>query len=276
MATANYLERILRARVYDVARETPLEHAPRLSARISNRVLIKREDLQPVFSFKIRGAYNKIAQLTAEERARGVVTASAGNHAQGVALGAKKLGIRAQIVMPVTTPSIKVEAVRSFGGEAILVGDSYDDAFAHAKKLEADQGLTYVHPFDDPDVIAGQGTVAMEIMRQCREPIYAIFVPCGGGGLLAGVAAYVKHLDPSIKVIGVEPEDAACLYEARRAGERVRLACAKWARKRSASRSSSWTTSSSSTPTKSAPPSKTSSTTRVPSPSPRAPSPSPA
>jgi threonine dehydratase len=224
MATANYLERILRARVYDVARETPLEHAPRLSARISNRVLIKREDLQPVFSFKIRGAYNKIAQLTAEERARGVVTASAGNHAQGVALGAKKLGIRAQIVMPVTTPSIKVEAVRSFGGEAILVGDSYDDAFAHAKKLEADQGLTYVHPFDDPDVIAGQGTVAMEIMRQCREPIYAIFVPCGGGGLLAGVAAYVKHLDPSIKVIGVEPEDAACLYEARRAGERVRLA----------------------------------------------------
>jgi threonine dehydratase len=223
MSTASYLERILRARVYDVARETPLELAPRLSARISNKVLLKREDLQPVFSFKLRGAYNKMAQLTAEERARGVVTASAGNHAQGVALGAQRLGIRARIVMPVTTPSIKVDAVRSLGGEAILIGDSYDDAYTHAKKLELEEGLTYVPPFDDPDVIAGQGTVAMEILRQYREPIDAIFVPCGGGGLLAGIAAYVKHLQPSIKVIGVEPEDAACLHAALKAGERVRL-----------------------------------------------------
>jgi len=224
MAMANYLERILRARVYDVARETPLELAPRLSARISNRVLIKREDLQPVFSFKLRGAYNKMAQLTAEERARGVITASAGNHAQGVALAASRLNIRARIVMPVTTPAIKVEAVRTLGGEAILVGDAYDDAFAHAKKLEVEEGLTFVHPYDDPDVIAGQGTVAMEILRQYRDPIDAIFVPVGGGGLIAGIAAFVKHLEPSIKVIGVEPEDAACLHAARLAGERVRLA----------------------------------------------------
>jgi threonine dehydratase len=224
MSSAGYLERILKARVYDVAIESPLEHITRLSARIRNRVLIKREDLQPVFSFKLRGAYNKIAQLTSEERARGVITASAGNHAQGVALGAQRLGITAKIVMPTTTPMIKVNAVRSYGADAILVGDAYDDALAHAKMLEKEHGYTFVHPYDDPDVIAGQGTIAMEILRQYRDPIHAIFVPVGGGGLLAGVAAYVKTLYPEIKVIGVEPSDAACLKAALDAGERVPLA----------------------------------------------------
>jgi threonine dehydratase len=223
MSVQGYLERILRARVYDVAIETPLERAPRLSARVGNQVLIKREDLQPVFSFKLRGAYNKIALLSEEEKRRGVVTASAGNHAQGVALAASRLGIRAKIVMPTTTPSIKVDAVRGYGGEAILVGDTYDDALLHAKKLEQTEGLAFVHPYDDPDVIAGQGTVAMEILRQHRGPLDAIFVPVGGGGLLAGIAAYVKHLYPRIKVIGVEPDDAACLRAALDAGERVRL-----------------------------------------------------
>jgi threonine dehydratase len=223
MANSGYLERILRARVYDVAIETPLERATRLSARLENNVFLKREDLQPVFSFKLRGAYNKIVGLSAEARARGVVTASAGNHAQGVALAAQRLGIRACIVMPTTTPSIKVNAVRALGGEAILHGDTYDDAFLHAKHIEAAQGLTYIPPFDDPDVIAGQGTVAMEILRQHRGPIDAIFVPVGGGGLLAGIAVYVKHLYPEIKVIGVEPDDAACLRAALDAKERVRL-----------------------------------------------------
>jgi threonine dehydratase len=223
MSIAGYLERILKARVYDVAIESPLEHIPRLSARTGNRILIKREDLQPVFSFKLRGAYNKIAQLSEEERARGVITASAGNHAQGVALAAQRLGIHARIVMPTTTPMIKVNAVRGYGGEAILIGDSYDDALAYAKQLQAEHGYTFVHPYDDPDVIAGQGTIAVEILRQHPEPIHAIFVPVGGGGLLAGIAAYVKHLYPEIKVIGVEASDSACLRAALDAGERVPL-----------------------------------------------------
>jgi len=213
----------LRARVYDVAIETPLERLPRLSTRLGNEVLLKREDLQPVFSFKLRGAYNKIASLTPAEQQRGVITASAGNHAQGVALAAQRLAIRAVIVMPTTTPAIKVDAVRMRGAEAVLIGDTYDEAFLHAKQLELEQGLTYVHAYDDPDVIAGQGTIAMEILRQHRGPIDAIFVPVGGGGLLAGIVAYVKHLYPEIRVIGVEPDDAACLRAALDAGERVRL-----------------------------------------------------
>jgi threonine dehydratase len=221
--SGGYLERILRARVYDVAEETPLECAPRLSARLRNNVLIKREDLQPVFSFKLRGAYNKMFSLDTAQRARGVVTASAGNHAQGVALAAQRLGMRACIVMPTTTPSIKIDAVRALGAETLLVGDTYDDAYLHAKQVEAAEQLSYVHPYDDPDVIAGQGTIAMEILRQRRGEIHAIFVPVGGGGLLAGIASYVKHLVPSIRVIGVEPDDAACLRAALNAGRRVRL-----------------------------------------------------
>jgi threonine dehydratase len=223
MPNAGYLERILRARVYDVAIETPLERAPRLSARVGNEVSIKREDLQPVFSFKLRGAYNKIAQLSAAEKARGVITASAGNHAQGVALAAQRLGIRARIVMPNTTPGIKIEAVSALGAEIVLIGDSYDEALVHARELEAVEGLVYVHAYDDPDVIAGQGTVAMEILRQHSDHIDAIFVPVGGGGLIAGISAYVKQLVPSIRVIGVEPDDAACLRAALDAGRPVRL-----------------------------------------------------
>jgi threonine dehydratase len=218
-----YLERILRARVYDVAVETPLDFAPRLSARLGQQVWLKREDLQPVFTFKIRGAYNKLSQLTAEERARGVLAASAGNHAQGVALAAQRLGIRACIVMPTTTPQIKVDAVRSFGAEAVLYGDSFDEAYAHAQQLLAAHGYTFVHPYDDPDVIAGQGTIAMEILRQHRGPIDALFVPVGGGGLLAGIVSYIKHLQPEIKVFGVEPDDAACLRAALDADARVVL-----------------------------------------------------
>jgi threonine dehydratase len=218
-----YLERILRARVYDVARETPLDLAPRLSARLGNQVWIKREDLQPVFAFKIRGAYHKLCQLTAEERARGVLAASAGNHAQGVACAAKHLGVQACIVMPTTAPAIKVDAVRAWGAEVVLVGDNFDEAYAHAQQLLAARGLTFVHPYDDPDVIAGQGTVGLEILRQHRGPLDAIFVPVGGGGLIAGVSAYVKHVMPEVKIIGVEPDDAACLYAARRAGHRVTL-----------------------------------------------------
>jgi threonine dehydratase len=219
----DYVERILRARVYDVAKETPLESAPRLSARLGHHVLIKREDLQPVFSFKLRGAYNKMSQLDAETRARGVIAASAGNHAQGVALAARRLEIRAVIVMPVTTPAIKIQAVQDLGAEVILEGDGYDEAHALARKLEAEQGLVFIHAYDDPDVIAGQGTIAMEILRQHRGPLDAIFVPVGGGGLIAGIAAYVKHLYPEIQVIGVEPDDAACLAAAMDAGERVVL-----------------------------------------------------
>jgi threonine dehydratase len=220
----NYLERILKAKVYDVAVETALDAAPRLSRRLNNRVFFKREDLQPVFSFKIRGAYNKIAQLSPSNAARGVICASAGNHAQGVALAARTRGIPALVVMPLTTPDIKVRAVADFGAEIVLHGDDYDQAYEHALVLARDRGLVFVHPFDDPDVIAGQGTIAMEILRQQHgDEIDAIFVPVGGGGLIAGIAAYTKALYPRIKIIGVEPEDSAGMYESLHAGKRVTL-----------------------------------------------------
>jgi threonine dehydratase len=221
----NYVEKILKAKVYDVATETPLEAAPRLSRRLGNQVWFKREDLQPVFSFKIRGAYNKIAQLSGIVAQRGVICASAGNHAQGVALGARTRGIPAVIVMPVATPEIKVLAVADLGGEIVLHGEDYDQAYEHAVELARERGLVFVHPFDDPDVIAGQGTIAMEILRQKHgDEIDAIFVPVGGGGLIAGIAAYAKALYPRIKIIGVEPEDSASMYESLRAGKRVTLA----------------------------------------------------
>jgi len=220
----NYVDRILKAKVYDIAVETSLEPAPRLSRRLNNRILFKREDLQPVFSFKIRGAYNKIAQLSPISAQRGVICASAGNHAQGVALGARTRGIPAVIVMPLTSPDIKVQAVADLGGEIVLHGDDYDQAYEHAIVLGRERGLVFVHPFDDPDVIAGQGTIAMEILRQHHgDDIDAIFVPVGGGGLIAGIAAYAKSLYPRIKIIGVEPEDAAGMFESLRAGKRVTL-----------------------------------------------------
>ncbi len=220
----NYLERILKAKVYDVAIESPLEAAPRLSRRLGADIFLKREDLQPVFSFKIRGAYNKIAQLSAIAAQRGVICASAGNHAQGVALGARTRGIRAVIVMPLTTPEIKVQAVAGLGGEIVLYGDDYDQAFEHATQLAREDGLLFVHPFDDVDVIAGQGTIGMEILRQQHgDDIGAIFVPIGGGGLIGGIAAYTKALYPRIRIIGVEPEDSAGMYESLRAGKRVTL-----------------------------------------------------
>lgn len=219
----DYLEKILTARVYDVAVETPLEAATNLSRRIGNHILLKREDMQPVFSFKIRGAYNKMAHLTPAQRKRGVICASAGNHAQGVALSAQKLGCRAVIVMPTTTPQIKVEAVAGRGAEVVLAGDSYDEASAHAKMLEKRDDLTYVHPFDDPYVIAGQGTIGMEILRQHPDDIHAIFCCVGGGGLIAGVAAYVKRLRPDIKIIGVETLDADAMAKSLNAGKRVKL-----------------------------------------------------
>ena len=218
-----YVERILRARVYDVARETPLDPAPLLSRRLGNEVLIKREDLQPVFSFKARGAYNKVVSLSAEERARGVIASSAGNHAQGVALAGRQLGVHALIVMPETTPRIKVDAVRALGAEILLHGVAYDETQAKAKELAAERGLVYVHPFDDPDIIAGQGTVAMEILRQHGEEIHAIFVAIGGGGLIAGIGAYVKALWPRIRIIGVEPEEAPTMHDSLARGERVVL-----------------------------------------------------
>ncbi len=223
MAHSDYLERILKARVYDVAQETPLDRAPRLSERLGNEVLLKREDAQSVFSFKLRGAYNKMVHLPPALLQAGVIAASAGNHAQGVALAAKKLGTTAMIVMPVTTPQVKVDAVRSLGGSVILYGDGYDDACAYARQLEADKGLTFIHPFDDPDVIAGQGTIGMEILRQYQKPIHAIFVAIGGGGLISGVAAYIKRLRPEIKVIGVEPVDSDAMSQSLRKGDRVRL-----------------------------------------------------
>ena len=223
----DYLRRILTARVYDVARETPLDVAPKLSRRLGCKVLLKREDTQPVFSFKLRGAFNKMVHLTEEERARGVICASAGNHAQGVALAAKRLGCRAVIVMPVTAPAMKVEAVRSLGGEVVLVGDSFSDAAAHAAKMAQDEGLTFVHPFDDPFVIAGQGTIAMEILRQYQPSDGsrpdAVFVQIGGGGLAAGVAVYLKAIYPDMKVIGVETTDSACMKASLEAGHPVTL-----------------------------------------------------
>lgn len=218
------IKRILTARVYDVAIETPLERARSLSARLGNEVYLKREDLQPVFSFKLRGAFNKMFALTPEERAHGVVAASAGNHAQGVALSGSKLGIKTTIVMPKTTPDIKVNAVRAFGGTAVLHGNSYDEAYAHARELEREQKMTFVHPFDDLDVIAGQGTIGMEILRQHSGPIEAVFLCVGGGGLIAGVGSYLKYLYPNIKIIGVEHEEAPTLYTSMQAGERVQLA----------------------------------------------------
>ena len=218
-----YIKDILRAPVYDVARESPLEHAPRLSNTLHNRVLLKREDLQPVFSFKVRGAYNKMAALSSEEAERGVIAASAGNHAQGVALAAQRLAIDALIVMPKTTPRIKVESVASYGAKIELRGNTYDDACAFAHEVARETGRTFVHPYDDPRVIAGQGTVAMEILRQHAEHIDAVFIPVGGGGLIAGMSVYIKYLRPEIKVIGVEPLDASSMYEALRADSRVML-----------------------------------------------------
>lgn len=218
-----YVKKILTSRVYEVADETPLQRARLLSRRLGNEVRLKREDLQPVFSFKIRGAYNKMAELTEEDQARGVITASAGNHAQGVALAARELGIKAHIVMGRNTPSIKVDAVRDLGARVVLHGDNYDDAAAHARELVEKAGYVYVHPFDDPDVIAGQGTVGMEIMNQHPGAPDVIFVPVGGGGLIAGIGAYVKYLAPATKIIGVEAEGSACMTAALAAGRRVRL-----------------------------------------------------
>jgi threonine dehydratase len=219
----HYVKKILAAPVYDLAVRTPLQAAPALSAMLGNQVLLKREDLQPTFSFKIRGAYNKLVQLTGAQKARGVVTASAGNHAQGVALAAKTLGLQARIVMPCSTPELKVLGVRSRGAEAVLHGESFPFALAHALQLAEMSGCTFVSPFDDPEVIAGQGTVAMEILRQQQGPLDAIFVPVGGGGLIAGIAAYVKYRRPEVRIIGVEPEGSSCLLAALQAGERVVL-----------------------------------------------------
>jgi threonine dehydratase len=223
MPPDSYIEKILRARVYDVASESPLELAPRLSRRLGNTVHFKREDLQPVFSFKLRGAYNKIALLSESVAKRGVICASAGNHAQGVALAAKRRGIPAVIVMPQTTPNIKVNAVRDLGGEVVLHGDNYDAAYEHAQSIVRERNLAFVHPFDDPDVIAGQGTVAVEILRQSKGDIDAIFVPVGGGGLIAGIAVYAKYLNPRLKIIGVEPVDSAAMHESLRKKQRVTL-----------------------------------------------------
>jgi threonine dehydratase len=219
----DYLQRILTSRVYDVAIETPLELAPSLSARFGNRILLKREDMQPVFSFKLRGAYNKMSGLTKAQLKHGVIAASAGNHAQGVALSAQKLGCRAVIVMPFTTPKIKVDAVEARGAEVILLGETYSDAYAEALKIAKKRKLTFVHPYDDPDVIAGQGTIAMEILRQTHAPIHAIFVAIGGGGLISGIASYVKRLQPEVKIIGVQPVDSDAMYRSLKAGRRVAL-----------------------------------------------------
>ena len=219
----DYLRRIVSAKVYDVAVETPLDRAPLLSERIGNTVLLKREDTQPAFSFKLRGAYNKMANLPPDRLARGVICASAGNHAQGVAMSARRLGCTATVVMPVTTPSVKVDAVRSQGALVVLHGDSYSDAFEHAVELQLERGLTFVHPFDDPDVIAGQGTIAMEILRQHPAPIDAVFVAVGGGGLISGVAAYIKAMRPEIRIIGVQMDDSDAMVQSISAGHRVQL-----------------------------------------------------
>ena len=219
----NYIKKILNADIYDLVVKTPVDEAPLLSQRLQNRVLLKREDLQPVFSFKLRGAYNKLRHLSDQQLESGVIAASAGNHAQGLALAAKKMGIKATIVMPQTTPRIKVDAVRSRGAKVVLVGDDYDTAAAHADMLVAEQGLTYIHPFDDPDVIAGQGTIGVEVLDQVPGSLDAVFIAVGGGGLCAGVAAYIKQQRPGVKIIAVESDDAACLDAAIKAGRRVRL-----------------------------------------------------
>ena len=221
--SADYIERILKARVYDVAIESPLDPARRLTRRLGNQVLLKREDLQPIFSFKLRGANNKIAHLSPTVAERGVISASAGNHAQGVALAARKRGIPALLVMPRTTPHIKVQAVMDLGAEIVLEGDDYDQAYEHAAVLARERNLAFIHPFDDPDVIAGQGTIAVEILRQHPGDIDAIFVPVGGGGLIAGIASYVKYLAPRVRVIGVEPEDAASMHDSLKARKRITL-----------------------------------------------------
>ena len=223
MKRIDYLERILKARVYDVAIESPLERAPGLSKRLGNTLLLKREDLQPVFSFKLRGAYNKMANLPAARLKKGVIAASAGNHAQGVALAAQKLGCRAVIVMPVTTPRIKVDAVAARGAQVVLHGDTYADAYAHAMRIKRRRGLAFVHPYDDPDVIAGQGTIGMEILHQHPGPLDAIFVAVGGGGLISGIAAYVKRVRPGVRIVGVEPTDADAMARSLEAGRRVVL-----------------------------------------------------
>jgi threonine dehydratase len=221
---ADYLKKILNAKVYDVATESALETAKNLSRRLHNKVLLKREDQQPVFSFKLRGAYNKMAHLTPEQLKKGVICASAGNHAQGVALSASKLGTRAVIVMPTTTPQVKIDAVKGLGGEVVLFGDSYSDAYNHSVLLEKKQGLTFVHPFDDPDVIAGQGTIAMEMLRQHQGPLDAVFVAIGGGGLISGVANYIKAVRPEVKVIGVQMNDSDAMIQSVNAKKRVTLA----------------------------------------------------
>ena len=228
--TTKYKKMVEQAKVYDVALKTPLEHADGLSKRFNNDVWIKREDLQPVYSFKLRGAYNKISQLSSAEKEKGVITASAGNHAQGVALAASRLGLKALIVMPKTTPSIKVSSVRALGAEIELVGNAYDDAYEHAIERANATGMTFVHPYDDPDVIAGQGTIAKEILEQMQQQPGEkskqpdiVFVPVGGGGLIAGISAYLKSINPAIRIIGVEPDDAPCMYEALKAGKRVLL-----------------------------------------------------
>ena len=219
----SYLRKVLNARVYDVAVESALDPARNLSRRLHNKVLLKREDQQPVFSFKLRGAYNKMAQLSAEQLERGVICASAGNHAQGVALAAHRLGCKAVIVMPVTTPQVKVDAVKTLGGEVVLHGDSYSDAYAHALTLERENGMTFVHPFDDPDVIAGQGTIAMELLRQHQGPLDAVFVAIGGGGLISGVATYIKSVRPEVKVIGVQMNDSDAMIRSVATKKRVVL-----------------------------------------------------
>ena len=219
----DYLVQILTARVYDVAQESPLEHASNLSTRLNNNLLLKREDIQSVFSFKLRGAYNKMAQLSPDILSHGVIAASAGNHAQGVALAATYLQTSAMIIMPITTPQLKVDAVKARGGEVILHGETFDEAYKYSRQLEEKQGLTFIHPFDDPYVIAGQGTIGMEILRQYQKPIHAIFVAIGGGGLISGIGAYVKRLRPEIKIIGVEPIDADAMSQSLKIGHRVRL-----------------------------------------------------
>ena len=223
LTPADYLKKILTARVYDVAVESDLTLAKNLSRRLHNQVLLKREDQQPVFSFKLRGAYNKMVQLSPAQLKKGVICASAGNHAQGVAMSAHTLGTRAVVVMPTTTPQLKVDAVKALGGEVVLFGDSYSDAYTHAAALEKKQGLTFVHPFDDPDVIAGQGTIAMEILRQHQGPLDAVFVAIGGGGLISGVANYIKAVRPEVKVIGVQMNDSDAMIQSVSAKKRVTL-----------------------------------------------------
>ena len=282
----DYLQRVLKARVYDVAIESPLELAPGLSRRLGSRILLKREDLQPIFSFKLRGAYNRIAHLSAGAAARGVICASAGNHAQGVALAARKRAIPALIVMPLSTPAIKVQAVIDLGAEVVQQGDIFDAAYEHALTIARERHLVFVHPFDDPEVIAGQGTIGMEIVRQTGGEIDAIFVPVGGGGLIAGIAAYVKQVYPRVRMIGVEPEDAAAMYESLQAGSRVTLErvgmfatgspCGAWGRSHSRWRVAMSMRSSWSIPMRSAQRSRTFSRPRARSRSRRARSPSPA